>query len=48
MTSVSESMKTSLMNTSALFALPLGVSIKWPCTSKMNSSFAGPTCARAS
>src|SRR2546422_912786 len=48
MTSVSESMKTSFTNTSELFALPLGVSMKWPCTSKMNSSFAGPTCTRAS
>src|SRR5713101_214466 len=48
MTSVSESMKTSFTNTSALFALPLGVSMKWPCTSKMNSSFAGSSCTRAS
>ena len=47
-TSVSESMNTSLTNTSALFALPFGVSMKCPCTSKMNSSFAAPTCTRAS
>ena len=48
MRSVSLSMKTSLRNTSGPFGLPFGVSMKWPCTSKMNSSFAAPTCARAS
>ena len=48
MTSVSLSMKTSFTNTSTLLAFPFGVSMKWPCTSKMNSSFAGPTCTRAS
>src|SRR6185436_279297 len=30
------------------FEFPLGVSTKCPCTSKMNSSRAGPVCTRAS
>ena len=48
MRSVSLSMNTSLMKTSWFFGFPLGVSMKWPWTSKMSSSFAGPVCTRAS
>src|SRR6267142_3059319 len=55
MTSVSLSMNTSLRKTSGPFEFPevaglgpRGVSTKWPCTSKMNSSRAGPVCTRAS